>query len=294
MSELKEKIKLSVLVTGGAGFVGSNLIAELVKDKSLKIHSLDNYFTGKEENHIEGALYIKGDCQEIDSCIDFIPDVIFHFGEYSRVSTSFEDLKKVWDYNIKGTHKVVEFCRKHKCKLIYSASSTKFADNGNNKNESPYAFFKSQNTDLIKNYNKWFNLDYAICYFYNVYGSRQIKTGKYATVIGIFEEQYKNNQPLTVVKPGYQTRDFTHIEDIIRGLVLLMKRGSGDGYCFGTGKSYQMLEVANLFSDNFTLIDSRVGERFESFIDLRKSYELGWKPKNNLENYIKNFKENLK
>ena len=283
---------MNILVTGGAGFVGSSLIAELVKDKSLEVYSLDNYFTGTIKNHVEGAHYIKGDCGAIDVWVDFIPDVIFHFGEYSRVSTSFEDLKTVWNFNIKGTYQVLEFCKKYKCKLIYSASSTKFADNGKNKNESPYAFFKSQNTDLIKNYNKWFDLDYAICYFYNVYGNRQIKTGKYATVIGIFEEQYLNHQTLTVVEPGYQTRDFTHIDDIVRGLMLLMTKGKGDGYCFGTGKSYQMTEVAKFFKDDYCLIDARIGERFESSIDLKKTYELGWTSQRNLEDYIHSFKRN--
>ena len=282
---------LKVLVTGGAGFVGSNLIKELVKDKSLSVFSLDNYFTGKEENHVTGATYIKGDTQGIFEWVDIKPDIVFHFGEYSRVSTSFEDYKKVWDSNVRGTYKVLEFCKRNNSKFIYSASSTKFADGGSNKDASPYAFFKSQNTDLIKNYHKWFEMDYAICYFYNVYGESQISTGKYATVIGIFEEKYKKNLPLTVVKPGYQTRDFTHISDVVSGLMLVMKKGFGDKYCFGTGKSYKIVDVAKMFKDDICYIDERPGERFESFIDLRKSYELGWKSKIDLEQYIKKIKE---
>ena len=282
---------MKVLVTGGAGFVGSSLISELVKDDSLSVFSLDNYFTGKKDNHVQGATYIEGETQNISEFINFKPDVVFHFGEYSRVSTSFEDFNKVWDYNIKGTHRVLEFCKKNKCKLIYSASSTKFADGGSNKNASPYAFFKSQNTDLIKNYHDWFGMEYAICYFYNVYGESQITTGKYATVIGIFEKQYSENLPLTVVMPGYQTRDFTHISDVVSGLVLVMKSGRGDKYCFGTGKTYKIIDVAKLFKDEITLVKERPGERFESFIDLRKSYELGWRSKINLEEYIKKVKE---
>lgn len=281
---------MKILVTGGAGFVGSNLIKKLVKDKSFQVYSLDNYFTGKLENHVEGASYIKGECENIENLVNFIPDVVFHFGEYSRVSTSFEDYNKVWEYNVRGTYKVLEFCRKHNCKIIYSASSTKFGDNGDNVNKSPYAFFKSHNTDLIRNYSEWFKLNYVICYFYNVYGGNHIKKGKYATVIGIFEEQYTSKQPLTVVKPGTQKRDFTHIDDIVDGLILLMNRGTGDNYCLGTSKSYSIIEVAKMFSDDLTFIESRKGERNNSNIDLRKVNELGWKSKNNLKEYIYNFK----
>lgn len=281
---------MKILVTGGAGFVGSNLIRQLVKNKSFEVYSLDNYFTGQAENHVEGASYIKGHCEEIDELIDFIPAVVFHFGEYSRVSTSFEDLETVWKYNIKGTYKVLEFCRKNKCKIVYSASSTKFGDNGENVNKSPYAFFKSHNTDLIHNYGEWFGLDYVICYFYNVYGSGQISAGKYATVIGIFEEQSKNKQPLTIVEPGSQERDFTHIDDIVDGLVLLMKDGNGGNYCLGTGTNYSILEVAKMFSKNLTFIESRKGERYRSNIDLSKVKNLGWEAKINLKDYILNFK----
>jgi len=280
---------MKILVTGGAGFVGSNLISELKENKEHQIVSLDNYFTGKEQNHVAGVEYIKGDCRDIQNLISFKPDIIFHFGEYSRVSTSFEDLQLVWDYNVAGTFQVLEFCRKNNCKLIYSASSTKFADDGTNRNQSPYAFYKSSNTDLINNYAKWFNIDYSICYFYNVYGNSQIKTGKYATVIGIFEDQYENNKSLTVVKPGYQTRDFTHIDDVVNGLILLIKNGDGDGYCFGTGKKYQMVEVAKMFQKEVEFVKERKGERFESAIDLRKSYKMGWKHKIELNDYINNF-----
>ena len=277
-------------MTGGAGFVGSNLIKRLVKNRLFQVYSLDNYFTGTLANHIQGASYITGDCKDIENLIDFVPDVVFHFGEYSRVSTSFEDYNTVWEYNANGTYKVLEFCRKHNCKIIYSASSTKFGDNGDNINKSPYAFFKSHNTDLIRNYGDWFKLNYVICYFYNVYGGNHIKKGKYATVVGIFEEQYKNKQPMTVVTPGTQKRDFTHVDDIIDGLILLMNKGAGDNYCLGTGKSYSIIEVAKMFSENLTFIKSRKGERNNSNIDLRKIKELGWSSKNILKDYIYNFK----
>jgi UDP-glucose 4-epimerase len=280
-----------ILVTGGAGFVGSKLIKKLRTNEKYEIYSLDNYFIGKKENHVPGVSYIEGDCKDIESLIDFKPDVLFHFGEYSRISTSFSEVERVWEYNINGTFQVLNFCKKNNIKLIYSASSTKFGDGGKNKNESPYALFKSQNVDLINCFSSWFDIDYAICYFYNVYGPGQIRKGKYATIIGIFEEQYKNQEPLTVVSPGTQKRDFTHIDDVIHGLILLMKKGYGDGYCFGTGKSYEINEIANMFKSDIKYIPERKGERSNSSIDFTKSLELGWKPRKKIENYINKIKE---
>ena len=284
---------MKFLVTGGAGFVGSSLIKKLSSMGVYDIYSLDNYFTGKESNHVPGVSYIRGSTQNIENLINFKPDIVFHFGEYSRISTSFDEHEKVWDYNIDGTFKVLNFCKKNNSKLVYSASSTKFGDGGKNINASPYAFFKSQNVDLINTYSNWFNLDYAICYFYNVYGPGQIKKGKYATVIGIFEDQFLNNESLTVVKPGTQQRDFTHIDDVVNGLFLLMSKGKGDGYCFGTGKSYEINKIAKMFKNDVKYIPERKGERKNSSINFTKSLELGWKSENKLEDYIKNFKENI-
>tara|TARA_R110000824_G_scaffold383897_3_gene577644 strand:+ start:2035 stop:2898 length:864 start_codon:yes stop_codon:yes gene_type:complete len=283
-----------ILVTGGAGFIGSRLIKDLVRNKSCKLYSLDNYFTGKPENHIGGVTYIHGDCRDVEKLVDFSPDIVYHFGEYSRVATSFEDYQKVWSYNVAGTHKILEFCKKNRCRLIYSASSTKFGDSGKNKDCSPYAFHKAQNTDLINNYGKWFGLDYIICYFYNVYGAGQISEGKYATVIGIFERQSTEGAPLTVVKPGTQRRDFTHIDDIVCALRILQQAPAGDGYCIGTNKSYDIIQVAKMFGDNIVYLDKRPGERFTTDINLNKMHSLNWTSKINLEEYIKNFKENKK
>lgn len=283
---------MKVLVTGGAGFVGSCLIKELVKDKTLTIISLDNYFTGKKSNHIAGVEYIEGNTEDINKLVNFPPDIVYHFGEYSRISTSFEDISKVWNYNVAGTQAVLEFCRRNNSKLIYSASSTKFGDSGDNKHASPYAFYKGVNSDLVKNYGSWFGLEYAICYFYNVYGAGQISKGKYATVIGIFEEKYKNQEPLTVTSPGTQERDFTHITDIVNGLKMLMRpEVSGDGFCFGTGKSYTILDVVKLFESDYVFIPSRLGERTQTSIDLSKSKSIGWASKVCLEDYIKEIKD---
>ena len=285
----------NVLVTGGAGFVGSHLIEALLKEE-YQVYSIDNYSTGKKENHIDGARYFECDTSNIDSLQqeDLHFDTIFHLGEYSRIATSFNEIKKVFEYNLEGTFKVLEYCRKNDIKLIYAGSSTKFgaAENDDSKGEnlSPYAWMKAKNTELIKNYNKWYDLDYAITYFYNVYGPRQIKDGPYATVIGIFEDLYKQRKPMTVVKPGTQMRDFTHVNDIVRGLILVSQYGEGDGYCFGTGKSRSILDVATLFSDNIEMIPQRLGERSSSEIDFYKSSCIGWKAEVNLENYIKDFK----
>lgn len=282
----------NILVTGGAGFVGSCLIRELIKDPNNAVCSLDNYFTGKKENHIEGVCYIEGDCRDIEKHVTFSPDVVYHFGEYSRVSTSFEDHETVWESNVQGTYRVLEFCRKNQARLIYSASSTKFGDGGENRDCSPYAFHKSQNTELINNYGRWFGVDYVICYFYNVYGAGQISEGKYATVIGIFEQLYLQGKPLTVVTPGTQERSFTHVEDVTAALMLLKRGGRGDGYCIGTEETYQIVEVAKMFNNNIVYLEERLGERLSTAIDLTKMNSLGWRPKYSLKEYIRKIKEN--
>ena len=277
----------NILVTGGAGFVGSALIKELVKDSNNNVYSLDNYFTGTEKNHVEGATYISGETQHIHDLIrnGSEIDIVYHFGEYSRVSTSFEDRDVVWNSNMLGTYQVLRFCLENNCKLIYSASSTKFGDEGKNVFQSPYALYKAHNADLINCYSEWFGLDSVICYFYNVYGPGQITQGKYATVIGIFERQYQTEEPLTVVFPGTQERSFTHIDDVVKGLLLLAKT-SGDGYCIGTEESYQIIEVAKMFTQNIVYLDERKGERYSSSIDLEKMRSLGWAPKIKLPDYI--------
>jgi len=211
----------TILVTGGAGFVGSHLCETLAANPYHKVYSLDNYFTGSKDNHVAGVTYIEGATADIDSLISFIPDTIYHLGEYSRVEQSFEDIEKVWQYNKDGIFAVLQFCRKTGAKIIYAGSSTKFGDGGLGRSQSPYAWSKATNTELVKNYGAWYNIPYAIVYFYNVYGPREIATGKYATLIALFKEKVKNNQSLTVVSPGTQKRNFTHVEDIINGLILV-------------------------------------------------------------------------
>jgi UDP-glucose 4-epimerase len=196
--------KKCIVVTGGAGFVGAALCRRLLAD-GHRVISLDNYFTGSTERHLPGVEYRFGHTRDIAQHVPEQPDIVFHLGEYSRVEKSFEDpIQVVWDLNIAGTFSVLEFCRSKKTKLIYAGSSTKFADGGEGKSQSPYAWSKSANTELVCNYGKWFGLNFAITYFYNVYGEGEISSGPYATVIGIFKQLYARGLPLTVVSPGTQ------------------------------------------------------------------------------------------
>lgn len=280
---------MKILVTGGAGFVGSHL-CERLSSEGHDVYSLDNYFTGSEDNHVDNVTYIRGSTKDIFTLVDFRPDTIYHLGEYSRVEQSFEDIEKVLDFNKLGTFKVLEFVRAHKCKLIYAGSSTKFGDGGDNSNASPYAWSKSSNTQLVKNYGTWFDLDYAITYFYNVYGPREIKTGKYATLIALFNEKMKRGEPLTIVSPGTQQRNFTHISDIINALVLIGQNGHGDEYGIGNPTAYTILEVAEMFDGKIEMIPERKGNRMTAAVITEKTKQLGWEPVVNLKDYINKLK----
>lgn len=285
-------IKKNILVTGGAGFIGSHLCEELSKNKYNKVTSLDNYSTGSMENHIMGVNYIKGSTNNIESLIDFKPDIIYHLGEYSRVEQSFIDIERVLNFNIKGTLSVLEFVRKINCKLVYAGSSTKFGDDGLGKNSSPYAWSKASNTELVKNYGVWFNINYAITYFYNVYGPREIKSGRYATLIALFKEKMRKKEELTVVSPGIQKRNFTHIDDIISALILVGEKGYGDEFGIGNPKSFTVLEIAKLFGGEIKILPERKGNRMNAQILSDKTIELGWSTKKNLKDYIDQLRKN--
>ena len=279
----------NILVTGGAGFVGSNLIKRLKNEyPDASIVSLDNYFTGVEENHHTGVEYYRGhtaDARRILKNHTF--DTVFHFGEYSRIVASFDDIKIVNDSILTGTPVILELCREWGAKLIYSASSSKFGNDGADENLSPYSWMKSKMVELIKNYGEWFDLQYEICYFFNVYGPNQIMKGDYATVVGIFERQLKEGKKLTVVSPGTQSRDFTHVNDVTRALVLTTKQNANHEWHLRSGINVTMIELADMFDVEYEFIPERRGERFTSEDFPSDTNErLGWEPQESLQEWI--------
>ena len=258
-----------ILVTGGAGFVGSNLIEFLLKKTKFKIISLDNYSTGSKRNHIKNkrVVYIKGNTSDIKKIlVKYIRTikVVFHFGEFSRIYQSFKHFKECFQSNSIGSQAVFKFCVDNKIKLIYSATSASLGNRGSDKNLSPYAFTKSKNLELLENLKKWFNLKFDIIFFYNVYGPRQIKIGEMATVIGIFENQYLNKKPLTVVKPGSQTRRFTHIYDTVQVCFEAFKADKCKYYSISNRNSYSIIQVAKMFKTKILFLKPRLGERYAS------------------------------
>ena len=285
-------MKKRILVTGGAGFVGSNLCERLAQNKNNEVYSLDNYFTGSKENHVSNVTYIEGSSANIDSLVKFTPDIIYHLGEYSRVEQSFEDIEKVWEYNKNGIFAVLEFVRKTGAKIVYAGSSTKFGDGGLGRNQSPYAWSKATNTELVQNYGAWYNISYAITYFYNVYGKREISTGKYATLIALFKERMKNKEDLTIVSPGTQKRNFTHIDDIVDGLILVGENGYGDEFGIGSPESFTILEIAEMFGGTIKMLPQRRGNRMTADVMTTKTEALGWSAKRNIKDYIENLKKN--
>ncbi len=283
--------KETILVTGGAGLIGSHLI-ELARAK-YRVVSLDNYFIGKKENHIAGVEYVEGHTKDIEQLLGAEnPKIIFHLGEYSRVEQSFDDLPLVWESNVHGAFHVFEYWRKRGSKLVYAGSSTKFADGGLGRDQSPYAWMKASNTELVRNYGNWFSLPYAITYFYNAYGARELSTGPYASVIGIFKEQYKKGEPISVRSPGTQRRNFTAAFDIARGLLMVGEHGQGDEYGLGSPESYSILELAKMFTDNIVMLPERPGNRMDSIVDTtRVAKEFGWKPQTTVQEYIESLKQ---
>lgn len=285
-------MKKKILVTGGAGFIGSHLCERLSQNKSYEIYSLDNYFTGSKNNHVPNVTYIEGNTSDIASLVTFYPDMVYHIGEYSRVEQSFDDIETVWKFNKDGIFAVLEFVRKAGCKILYAGSSTKFGDGGLGKNASPYAWTKASNTELVMNYGDWFKVPYAITYFYNVYGPREIQTGKYATLIALFKEKMKNKESLTIVSPGNQKRNFTHIDDIIDGLVLVGENGFGDEFGIGSPETFTVLEIADMFGGGVKMLPERKGNRMTAEVITDKTMALGWAPTRSIRQYIQNLKIN--
>ena len=262
-------MKNIIVVTGGAGFVGSNLIELLFIKTNYKIISIDNYSTGKRKNHLinKRVKYINSNTKKISKVLKLYKNKIhsiFHFGEFSRIYQSFVKMRECLESNTIGTNEVINFCFSNKIKLIYSATSATIGNGGLDKNLSPYAFTKSKNLEMLENLKKWFKFKYEIVYFYNVYGSKQICSGDMSTVIGIFEDQYKNNKHLTVVKPGSQTRRFTHINDTVRACYEAWRNNKCRHYSISHRKSYSIIQVARMFKSKIKFLPARPGERHAS------------------------------
>ncbi len=287
-----------ILVTGGAGFVGSNLIAELSKIKGYEIYSLDNYSSGSKKNHIKkiNIKYIKGNTRNIEKFFkkkkNYI-NAIFHFGEFSRIFQSFGYFEDCINSNLIGTKSVINFCLKNNIKLIYSATSASLGNSGEDKNLSPYAFTKAKNLEFLNNLKNWFKFRFEIIYFYNVYGRNQIQEGNMATVIGIFEKQYLNKQPLTVVRPGNQTRKFTHISDTIKICIKAWEANKCKHYSIAAKKSFSILNIAKMFGGPIKFLPRRPGERYASVLVKMNltNKVINYIGSQNIKQYISEFKK---
>jgi UDP-glucose 4-epimerase len=290
-------MKNIIVVTGGAGFIGSNLIELLLKKTSCRIISLDNYSTGNKKNHIinKRVKYLKGHTINFNKTFYKIRHnikVIFHFAEFSRIAQSFDNLEKCFKSNILGSHQVINFCLNNNIKIVYSATSASLGNNQNDQHLSPYAFSKSTNMNLIMNLNEWYKLRYEMIYFYNVYGPKQILGTNMAAVIGVFENQFAKKKALTVVLPGSQKRRFTHVSDSVFACYYAWKKNKNAHYSISFKKSYSITQVARLFGKKIKYLKSRRGERFLSTIvkSIRGRRIINLYGKMDIKKYIADYK----
>jgi UDP-glucose 4-epimerase len=288
-----------LVVTGGAGFIGSNLIIELLKFKSFRILSIDNYSSGFSKNHIKNkrVKYLNGSTKNIKILLkNYVGKIhtIFHFGEFARIYQSFKKINECFSSNIEGSSNVFNFALKNKIRLIYSATSASLGNKGQDMNLSPYAFSKAKNLELLENLKKWFSFRYEVIYFYNVYGEKQICKGDMATVVGIFEDHFKRGKKIPVVRPGTQARRFTHVYDTIKACVFAWKKNKCKHYSIASRESFSIIELAKLFKSKIRYLPIRKGERFTSALTkmnlnnqiIRLSANI------KLKDYIKNFLSN--
>ena len=288
-----------LVVTGGAGFIGSNLITELLKFKKFRILSIDNYSSGFVKNHIKNkrVKYLNGSTKNIENLLRSYNDkihTIFHFGEFARIYQSFKKINECFSSNIEGSSNVFNFALKNRIRLIYSATSASLGNKGKDMNLSPYAFSKAKNLELLENLKKWFGFRYEVVYFYNVYGEKQICKGDMATVVGIFEDHFKRKKKLPVVRPGTQIRRFTHVDDTIKACVFAWKKNKCKHYSIASKQSFSIIELAELFKSKISYLPIRKGERFASALTKmnfgNKIVRLSAKIR--LKDYINNFLSN--
>jgi UDP-glucose 4-epimerase len=289
-------MKNIIIVTGGAGFIGFNLIYELLKFKKFRILSIDNYSSGFFKNHIKNkrVKYLKGSTKNIENLLKSYSSKIhsiFHFGEFARIYQSFKRVNECLSSNIEGSSNVFNFALKNKIRLIYSATSASLGNKGKDMNLSPYAFSKAKNLELLENLKKWFNFRYEVIYFYNVYGKKQICKGDMATIIGIFEDHFKNKKKLPVVKPGTQVRRFTHVFDTVEACIFAWKKNKCKHYSIASNQSYSIIKLAKLFKSKIRYLPKREGERFSSALTKRNLNNkiIRLKAKIKLKDYINNF-----
>jgi UDP-glucose 4-epimerase len=289
-------MKNILVVTGGAGFIGSNLISELLKFKKFRVLSIDNYSSGLSKNHIKNnrVKYLKGNTKNIDVLLkSYIGEIhsIFHFGEFARIYQSFKKIDECFSSNIEGSSNVFNFALKNKIRLIYSATSASLGNKGKDMNLSPYAFSKAKNLELLENLKKWFNFRYEVIYFYNVYGERQICKGDMATVVGIFEDHFKKKKKLPVVRPGTQVRRFTHVYDTIKACIFAWKKNECKHYSIASKQSYSIIKLAGMFKTKIIYLPMRKGERFASALTKMNLNNriIRLTAKIKLNDYIKNF-----
>ena len=289
-------MKNILIVTGGAGFIGSNLISELLKFRQFKIISIDNYSSGLSKNHIKNkrVKYLKGNTKNINVLLkSYIGKIhsIFHFGEFARIYQSFKKIDECFSSNIEGSSNVFNFALKNKIRLIYSATSANLGNKGKDMNLSPYAFSKAKNLELLENLKKWFNFRYEVIYFYNVYGERQICKGDMATVVGIFENHFKKKKKLPVVRPGTQVRRFTHVYDTIKACIFAWKKNECKHYSIASKQSYSIIKLAGMFKTKIIYLPMRKGERFASALTKMNLNNriIRLTAKIKLNDYIKNF-----
>jgi len=292
-------MKNILLVTGGAGFIGSNLISELLKFEKFKIISVDNYSSGLINNHIKNkrVKYLKGNTRDIEILLkDYTVKIhtIFHFGEFARIYQSFKKINECFSSNIEGSSNVFNFALKNKIRLIYSATSASLGNKGQDMNLSPYAFSKAKNLELLENLKKWFSFRYEVVYFYNVYGERQIYKGDMATVVGIFEDHFLRSKKLPVVKPGTQFRRFTHVFDTVKACIFAWKENKCKHYSIASKQSYSIIELAKLFKIKIRYLPMRKGERFASALTRMNLNNriIRLSAKIRLKDYVKNFLSN--